>query len=81
MDLRTKKTLSVLLRGAIILAGWTLFGLARGKRLGVSTGFLIFLAVYAALAGYTWWWYGDSPGAVARREKAEYRKARRKDWA
>ncbi|WP_189923049.1 hypothetical protein [Kitasatospora xanthocidica] len=77
MNLRTKKTLGVLLRGAIVLACSTLFGLARGGHFGVNPLFFVFVALFLAIAGYTWWWYGDSPKAVAVRAKVEAKKAAR----
>ncbi|MFH8385546.1 hypothetical protein ACH4E7_32205 [Kitasatospora sp. NPDC018058] len=77
MNLRTKKTLTVLLRGAIALCFSTLWGLARGGHLAVTPLGLVFVALFVAIAGYTWWWYGDSPKAVALRAKADAKKAAR----
>lgn len=77
MNIRTKKTLTVLLRGAVILTFWTFYGLARGGHLGFNPIFFACVALYLASAGYTWWWYGDSPRAVALRAKREARKVAR----
>ncbi|WP_406482623.1 hypothetical protein [Streptomyces sp. NBC_01615] len=75
MNLRTKKALMALLRGAIVLGGWTVFGLARGGHLAITPLFLAFVVLFVAIAGYTWWWYGDSEKAVALRAKADAKKA------
>ncbi|MFI9367003.1 hypothetical protein ACIG5E_39125 [Kitasatospora sp. NPDC053057] len=77
MNLRTKKTLMVLLRGAIVPGLSTIYGLARGDHLVVTPLFVGFVAFFVASAGYTWWWYGDSPKAVALRAKVEAKKAAR----
>ncbi|RKE05005.1 hypothetical protein [Streptomyces sp. TLI_171] len=71
MNLRTKKTLRTLVTGAIVITFWTVYDLARGRHLGLNPVFFGMVAVYLAGAGYTWWWYGDSPKAVAMRAKAE----------
>ncbi|MET8625507.1 hypothetical protein ABZW30_17465 [Kitasatospora sp. NPDC004669] len=77
MNLRTKKTLSALLKGAIVLTCSTLYRLARGWQLVVDPVFFAFVALFLASAGYTWWWYGDSPKAVAMRANVEAKKAAR----
>ncbi|MBF9069063.1 hypothetical protein [Streptacidiphilus fuscans] len=77
MNLRAKKTLGALVRGALVLTFWTLYGLSRGGRLGFNPVFLGFVVFFVLIAGYTWWWYGDSPKAVALRAKAEAKKAER----
>jgi hypothetical protein len=77
MNLRTKKTLGVLLRGAIILGGLTVLGLARGGHLALTVPFVACVLVYVAIAGYAWWYHGDSPKAVALRAKAEVKRGLR----
>ncbi|WP_181649678.1 hypothetical protein [Streptomyces sp. WAC00263] len=71
MNLRLKKTLTVLLSGAITLGGWTLVSLSRGGHLGVNPVFIGFVILFLATAGYTWWWYGESEKAMAWRAKVE----------
>ncbi|MFJ9950096.1 hypothetical protein [Kitasatospora sp. NPDC091207] len=75
MNLRTKKTLTALLKGAIVLGACALYSHARGGHLATTPLFLGFIALNLAIAGYTWWWYGDSPKAVEVRAKAEAGKA------
>ncbi|MER7668322.1 hypothetical protein ABTY61_07620 [Kitasatospora sp. NPDC096128] len=77
MNLRTKKTLSTLLIGAILLTCSILSRLANGGHFALNPFFFGFVALFLASAGYTWWWYGDSPKAVALRAKAEAKKAAR----
>ncbi|MER7768819.1 hypothetical protein [Kitasatospora sp. NPDC096140] len=77
MNLRTKKTLSVLLKGALILTFWTVYGLARGGQFRLNPFFFVSVALFLAIAGYTWWWYGDSDKAVALRAQVEVKKAAR----
>jgi non-ribosomal peptide synthetase component F len=77
MNLRTKKTLGVLLRGAIIFGGLTVLGLARGGHLALTVPFVVCVSLYLAGAGYTWWYYGDSPKAVGLRAKAEVKRGLR----
>ncbi|MBD0695991.1 hypothetical protein [Streptomyces sp. CBMA123] len=75
MNLRTKKTLTALLRGALVIGACTLYGHVRGGHFAVTPLFLGFIALNLATVGYTWWWYGDSPKAVEFRAKAEAKKA------
>ncbi|MQS15945.1 hypothetical protein F7Q99_27740 [Streptomyces kaniharaensis] len=75
MNLRTKKTLTALLSGAILHIFSIINILSRGAHL--TPVFFVFVALNLAIAGYTWWWYGDSPKAVGLRAKAEAKKAAR----
>ncbi|MFJ9606140.1 hypothetical protein ACIRS1_07240 [Kitasatospora sp. NPDC101176] len=77
MNLRTKKTLSVLLQGAVVLALCTLYSVFRNGWHGFGPGFYVFAALNLAVTGYAWWWYGDSPKAVDARAKAELKRAAR----
>ncbi|MER7584496.1 hypothetical protein [Kitasatospora sp. NPDC097691] len=77
MNLRTKKTLGVLLRGAIIPTFWTVQVMVQERQIVLRPAFFVFLALLVATTGYAWWWYGDSPKAVAYRAKAEAKKAAR----
>ncbi|MFJ9606145.1 hypothetical protein ACIRS1_07265 [Kitasatospora sp. NPDC101176] len=77
MNLRTKKTLSILLRGVAVLAFLTLFGVLRSGWHGLGPGFYVCVALNVAVTGYAWWWYGDSPKAVEARMKVEAKRAAR----
>ncbi|WP_345694670.1 hypothetical protein [Kitasatospora terrestris] len=77
MNLRTKKTSAALLKGAIVLTGVALYRAARGWQLEADPVFFVFVVLFLGSVGYTWWWYGDSPKAVAVRANAEAKKAAR----
>ncbi|MFF2073908.1 hypothetical protein ACFVXG_04035 [Kitasatospora sp. NPDC058162] len=76
MNLRTKKTLTTLLSGTIVFTCSTLYRLSRGWQ-PFTPVFFGFVALFLATTWYTWWWYGDSPKAVALRATAEAKKAAR----
>ncbi|MEZ0096323.1 hypothetical protein [Streptacidiphilus sp. EB129] len=72
MSLRVKKTLLSLLRGVVLMAALTAYGLSKPHTHFALTLPFVFLSVFwIAITVYTWWWYGDSEKAVALRARAE----------
>jgi hypothetical protein len=78
MSLRAKKTLAAGLRAAALLTVITVLRFAQGVSASSTTVWLaVFVTLDALIAGYTWWFFGESPKAVALRAKADAKTANR----
>ncbi|MGV9887182.1 hypothetical protein [Streptomyces sp. NPDC003395] len=78
MSNRLKHTLVSAARGTAMVFVLAAFWMARGASPAtVVPRALGFAALFAAITWYTWWFYGDSPKALALQAKAEAKKARR----
>jgi hypothetical protein len=72
MSLRVQKTLGVLIRGAVALAGLAALDFFAG--FGSPMAFEIWAVLYVVAAGCTWWLNGTSRIAVAWQDRAEARR-------
>ncbi|MER6062404.1 hypothetical protein ABT167_14655 [Streptomyces sp. NPDC001792] len=78
MSNRLKRTLVSAARGAAMVFVLAAFWMSRGaSSAAVLPWALGFAAMFAAITWYTWWFYGDSPKALALQAKAEAKKAQR----
>ncbi|MFJ2399426.1 hypothetical protein ACIOTI_42820 [Streptomyces sp. NPDC087843] len=72
MSNRLKRTLVSAARGAAMVLGLTTIWMIRGASpAGVAPWAVGFAVLFAAITWYTWWFYGDSPKALALQAKAE----------
>ncbi|MFE0511129.1 hypothetical protein [Streptomyces sp. NPDC058964] len=75
---RLKRTLASAVRGAAIVFGLVMYWLARGASpTGMAPWAIGFAALFAGTTWYTWWFYGQSPKALALQAKAEAKKTQR----
>jgi hypothetical protein len=76
MSNRLKRTLWSAAQGAAMLLALTAMKLSQGASpLGFLPWGVGFAALIAATTWYTWWFHGDSPKAVALREKQANRRS------
>jgi hypothetical protein len=74
---RTKHVLRPLVSGVVLVGGTTAVRLARGLSLRPYLPYgICFSAFFLAMTYYAWWYYGDSPKAVALRAKGEEKRLR-----
>ncbi|MEU8929929.1 hypothetical protein AB0D30_08575 [Streptomyces sp. NPDC048409] len=77
MSNRLRRTLVAAARGAASVCGLVVFWMVLGfSPAGIVPWAVGFAALFAAITWYTWWFYGDSPKALALRAKAEAKESR-----
>ena len=75
MSNRLKRTLVSAARGAAMVFALAALWMSRGASLAGVVPWAVGLAVISAgITWYTWWFYGDSPKALALQAKAEAKK-------
>ncbi len=73
-----KRTLVAAARGAAVILLFGAFRMTRGASLaGLAPWAVGWAVIFAAITWYTWWFYGDSPKALALQAKAEAKRAQR----
>ncbi|MGY4741313.1 hypothetical protein [Streptomyces sp. ATMOS53] len=78
MSNRLKRTLASAARGAALVFGLVVYWISRGAQpAGVMPWAIGFAALFAGITWYTWWFYGESPKALALQAKAEEKKTQR----
>ncbi|MDX3244780.1 hypothetical protein [Streptomyces sp. ME18-1-4] len=78
MSNRLKRTLASVARGAAIIFGLVVYWTSRdASPAGVVRWAIGFAAIFAGITWYTWWFYGESPKALALQAKAEEKKTQR----
>ncbi|MQS16488.1 hypothetical protein F7Q99_30915 [Streptomyces kaniharaensis] len=78
MSTRVKKTLLTLVQGTVLTALLSVHNLTKPGHLEITPWTVLWMVVWVAIAGYTWWFYGDSEKAVALQAKVEAKKAARR---
>ena len=78
MSNRLKRALVTAARGAAVILLLGAFRMTGGASLaGLAPWAVGWAVIFAAITWYTWWFYGDSPKALALQAKAEAKRAQR----
>ncbi|WP_109005622.1 hypothetical protein [Streptomyces rishiriensis] len=78
MSNRSKRTLASGARGAVMLTALGAYWMSQGASpAGMAPWALAFTALFTGITCYTWWYYGDSPKALALQAKTEAKKTQR----
>ncbi|MEV0179178.1 hypothetical protein AB0I54_07730 [Streptomyces sp. NPDC050625] len=79
MSNRLKRTLASAARGAAITSVLVVYWASRGASpAGLAPWATGVAALFAGITWYTWWFYGESPKALALQAKAEAKAAAKK---
>lgn len=78
MSTRLKRTLVSAARGAAVVFVLAALQMSRGASLAEVVPWAVgFAVIFAVITWYTWWFYGDSPKALALQAKVEAKKTQR----